>query len=97
MCDKIVYEGTKTLEKTGLLEKHPAAVKGKMHVDHISAVVPLEGFPNTEWCWNIFINNLFCSEEGLQLICAECHDEKTRKENEIRKAYRAANKTAKKS
>ena len=43
-------------------------------IDHIAPVVdPSVGFID----WNTLINNLFCEAEGLQVLCHECHTEKT--------------------
>ena len=54
-------------------------------VDHINPVVPITGFDG----WDTFINNMFCEEDGLQFICNDCHDIKTKKENEQRKNFKA--------
>lgn len=46
-------------------------------VDHIKPVVdPDKGFTT----WDDFINNLFCEEDNLQVLCHECHTEKTNEE-----------------
>lgn len=37
-----------------------------------------------------FIEQLFCEEDGLQCLCVECHDRKTKKEKEILKLERNA-------
>ena len=34
------------------------------------------------WDWNDFVERLFCSSEGLQVMCKECHDKKTKEERE---------------
>lgn len=50
--------------------------------DHKDPVVdPLTGFSG----WDDFINNLFCEEQNLQLLCKACHDEKSREEREVAK------------
>jgi hypothetical protein len=51
-------------------------------VDHIEPVIPVTGFTT----WDDLIVRLFCEESGLQAICKICHDEKTKKENEQRRA-----------
>lgn len=49
-------------------------------VDHISPIVdPSTGFTD----WNSFIENLFCEEDNLQVLCKECHDTKTKLETSI--------------
>lgn len=46
-------------------------------VDHIDPIIdPEVGFVS----WNEFIEKLFCEKEHLQLLCHECHTEKTNKE-----------------
>lgn len=53
-------------------------------VDHIIPVVPVEGFDS----WDNVIDRLFCDEDGLQLLCRECHDEKCKEETHERKSHR---------
>ena len=54
-------------------------------VDHIEPVVdPDKGFTS----WDEFIERLFCEEEGLQVLCNPCHDEKSEEENKIRRNKR---------
>lgn len=49
-------------------------------VDHIYPVVdPTKGFTT----WDSFIERLFCEEDNLQLLCKECHDEKSLKEKAL--------------
>ena len=51
-------------------------------VDHEPPVInPLTGFTT----WDSFINNLFCEEEGLQLLCKACHDQKSQEERLLAK------------
>jgi len=51
-------------------------------VDHILPVVdPKKGFIS----WDHLINRLFVEQEGLQLLCADCHARKTADERQIRK------------
>lgn len=50
-------------------------------LDHKDPVVdPVKGFTN----WDDYINRLYCSETGFQVLCLECHKTKTAKEKEIR-------------
>lgn len=88
-CGKPVYEG-KSEDKFNLLqEEFPNIEMGKIHMDHIDPVIPIEGFYEKEWDWDIYINRLLCDESGWQTLCAECHDIKTQDENEQRKTYRS--------
>lgn len=49
-------------------------------VDHIKPVVdPAIGFTS----WDDFINRLYCEEENLQVLCTQCHHEKTQAEKAI--------------
>lgn len=49
-------------------------------VDHINPIVdPAVGFTT----WDDFIHNLYCEEEGLQVLCNPCHHEKTQAEKAI--------------
>jgi len=46
----------------------------KVQVDHIAPVVdPKTGFTT----WDAFIEGLFCGKENLQVLCIECHSQKT--------------------
>lgn len=69
-CSIIIYEGKKTLEKTGLLEKYDNVICVKSHMDHIIPVVdPAKGWDG----WDQFITRLFCDESNFQLLCPDCH------------------------
>lgn len=57
--------------------------KNNRFVDHIDPVVPIEGFNS----WDDYIARMFVEEEGLQVLCKECHDKKTKDENERRKKH----------
>jgi hypothetical protein len=49
-------------------------------VDHILPVVD----PDIGWVdWDSFINRLYCEREGLQVLCGQCHDEKTTEEKSV--------------
>lgn len=47
-------------------------------VDHINPI----GGP--EQSWDIVIKNMFCEEDGLQVLCKDCHDKKTKEERQLR-------------
>ena len=57
---------------------------GEVKMDHIDPAVPLEGWQG----FDIFIERMFCDEEGFQCLCEGCHDEKTGIEREERKRQR---------
>ena len=53
-----------------------------VHVDHICPVVdPKTGFDS----WDSYITRLFIGAEGLQILCKECHQQKSNKENKKRR------------
>lgn len=51
-------------------------------IDHIDPVIdPVTGFVS----WDNVIERLFVEKEGLQLLCASCHQMKTADERQVRK------------
>lgn len=55
--------------------------KKQVAVDHISPVVSTkEGFKT----WDDYISRLYCSKEGLQVLCTSCHSRKSQSENKER-------------
>jgi len=86
-CDFAIYSGKKNL-KEAELDKFKKVKKSKVYVDHIEPCIPIEGFGESKWDWNSYLSRMFCGEDGLQLLCKECHDIKTKKENELRKKFR---------
>lgn len=75
---------------------HECAICGKlfpmskMHVDHLSPVVPIKnGWKGGEnflgHNWNEYVKNLYCEIENLQVLCKECHKKKSKEENESRR------------
>lgn len=50
-------------------------------VDHISPVVPVTGFIS----WDDVIARMFCSADGLQVLCKTCHGIKSKQENAERR------------
>ena len=61
------------LDKTGRKE---------IAVDHIEPVID----PKIGWFdYNQYINRLFCSVDKLQILCKNCHGEKTKEENSTRR------------
>lgn len=52
-------------------------------VDHIAPVVdPKQGFEG----WGTFVDRMFLEVEGYQVLCWECHKDKTDRERRRRKA-----------
>lgn len=55
--------------------------KNNVFVDHIEPVVdPKAGFVG----WDEVIRRMFCEKGGFQVLCRECHDEKTKQERKSR-------------
>jgi hypothetical protein len=92
-CGVLIYEGSRNLEdqiEILELDKNIPIIKGKTNLDHIDPVIPLEGFPNKVWDWDVYINRLFCKEDGFSLLCENCHNTKTEIEDDIRKSSKKA-------
>lgn len=54
----------------------------QVHVDHIKPVIdPKKGFVD----WNTYIDRLFVKMVDLQVLCTNCHHEKSLKENKKRR------------
>jgi 5-methylcytosine-specific restriction endonuclease McrA len=82
-CGILIYDGKSDLDKVCEKNKLPKAkvIAGKMHMDHIEPMIdPSVGFQS----WDELIDRLFCSSEGYQGLCADCHRIKTDKENGVR-------------
>ena len=85
---KNAFVSKKVNKDTGRKSAHYrcASCKGifpsaKVAVDHISPVVdPATGFVD----WNTYVDRMFCSESGLQVLCEVCHTQKTKEEREQR-------------
>jgi 5-methylcytosine-specific restriction endonuclease McrA len=57
-------------------------------VDHKVPIVPETGFPTLPDGtddWNTYIRRLYCTDDGLQVLCKECHNGKTQVENKTRR------------
>ena len=55
------------------------------HVDHITPVIdPDVGFTS----WDDVIERMFCEIDGFQILCSDCHDEKTKAERKVANARR---------
>ena len=74
---KLKARGEYFCEECGLVCK-----KKDTQMDHTIPVVdPIMGFTN----FDDYIDRLFCSEEGFKRLCKPCHEEKTEKENIVRR------------
>jgi 5-methylcytosine-specific restriction endonuclease McrA len=82
-CKKMIYEGYSAKNYKALQQKYPNSVikRGKIQLDHIDPVVPIEGFST----WDEYIERLFCEEDNFRALCEGCHGKKSRKENKQRK------------
>ncbi len=57
--------------------------QGKLDIDHIESVVPVEGFNGD---WTTYIKRMFDGE--LTWLCKECHSIKTSEMREARKRFK---------
>lgn len=58
--------------------------KGKeLQVDHIESVGPTPGSRNAgpDTTWDLFITRMFCDADKLQVVCINCHNNKTYKKH----------------
>ena len=59
--------------------------KKDTQVDHIEPAVSVkDGFIN----WDTYISRMYPDKEGFQILCSQCHDNKTAIEKEMRKYYK---------
>ena len=70
---------------------HGLFLKKDTCIDHIKPVIPPKGFTT----FDDYVANLFCKEDNFQVLCVDCHKEKTKKEVQERKEYRKNNKEKK--
>ena len=57
----------------------------EVQVDHIQPIIdPAKGFVN----WDVVIENMFCEQENLQVLCLTCHKAKTLAERAISKGIK---------
>jgi hypothetical protein len=86
---KLASVGKRKNELTGRMAEHFQCAgcggwfpRSVCSADHIEPVVsPEEGFQG----WDVYIKRLFCEVIGFQILCKDCHDEKTAEERERRK------------
>lgn len=58
----------------------------EIQIDHVMPIID----PTVGWQgFDVYIERLFCDEDGFQVLCLTCHDKKTSAENEIRKLMRS--------
>ena len=85
---KAAMVGKKINKRTGRLAEHYLCascggffVARDVQVDHIDPVVsPEEGFQD----WWTYFNRLYCEADNLQVLCKQCHKEKTNAERKER-------------
>lgn len=66
-------------------------IRDDTQLDHIIPVIPLSGSDND---FKALAHRLYCQADGLQVLCLECHKEKTRTENAERVRLRKLKKEA---
>lgn len=87
LCSAYCYDGKSKDSYQKLVDKYPdKVVKWKYTLDHREPVVPI--VKGWQWDWNEYIERMFCSRDNYQGLCSDCNDEKTKEENELRKALK---------
>jgi len=86
-CKKAARHHEKLPNATGRLVFHSKCAdcgglfpETTIAVDHINSVVdPAVGFVN----FDIYIERMYCEQEGFQVLCTDCHSSKTKVERDI--------------
>lgn len=65
--------------------------KSNVQVDHIAPVVKLSGLTD----WNLYFSRMYVKTDGYQILCKECHSEKSKEEQVLRKINRDSKKKKK--
>jgi len=78
-CKQVVPASIVVTLKNGKTKRVKNAI-----VDHIDPVIPPSGFTS----WDEVVDRMFVDEEGLQLLCRACHEEKTKRETDERASQR---------
>lgn len=88
-CGIWIYEGkSQKAVQEMLTQRNKPVIMDKAHVDHIDAVVPLEGWKDFKDFSTNVIDRIFCEVDNLRILCAPCHAAKTKVETAIRKQHR---------
>ena len=58
-----------------------------VQIDHIDPVIPLN-IPSKHFSYDSLAERLFCEEQNLQILCKQCHTEKSQIENSIRREWK---------
>lgn len=93
-CGIYCYSGNSEKNYQATVERHAdkTVIKDKAVADHAEPVIRIEGYGEKVWDWDDYINRMhFCGEENWNILCKNCHDVKTKKENEARKEFRKRN------
>ncbi len=92
-CLNAAKRGKKINWRTGKLAEHYQCNScskefplKEVQVDHKNPIVPVTGFVS----WDEVINNMFCEQDNLQVLCKECHNTKSQVEKTLRKEYKNA-------
>lgn len=89
LCSSIIYSGKRSIDTIRV--DYPEAIIGRMDVDHIEPVIPIEDSGKSK-DWNKVISRMFCSEDNVQSICSTCHKQKSLSERGDRAKARRENK-----
>lgn len=83
-----IYECAGCGKNVPLTVKEGRKRRQNVFVDHIEPIVdPNVGFVD----WDTYINRMFCEKDNLQVLCADCHDEKSMAERALTAKRRKEN------
>lgn len=77
-CSCYIYEGSSDKNLKTLEKEFPSKVfkREKAQADHKTPVREGKG----KWDWDDYIESLFCGVENYQILCNDCHKEKSKKD-----------------
>lgn len=83
-CKIALYEGSSVKNYLKMCDKYKDIYevhRAKIEADHEVEVIDVKkGFCD----WNTYIERLYCSAEGYNMLCRECHEKRTKEQLEQR-------------
>lgn len=59
-------------------------IESNMAIDHVQPIIPVTGHDS----YDSIIERLLCELDGFQVICKDCHQEKSNLENQARREHK---------
>lgn len=86
-CGVYIYKGSSEKNYISIKNKYheKKVIKEKPNLDHITPIIDVKNGWTT---WDSFIERMFCEAGEFQVLCKECHDKKTKQENEERRKWK---------